>query len=305
LIGAGRESEPRADRLPVRVRDRLHLQRVADQNAVEAQLITQQAAQDAGAQRGRAVGIQRGEHDMRAHQHRHAYGDRGPEGVEVEFVVRPWVDRHIVVAVGDGAPVPREVLGAGGDSARLSGGDPGAQMPGDQLRVGAERAGAHDRVQRMVLQVGDRGVRGRDAERGQVSGQCVGTPGGEPGVVHDAQGEGAGDFGCARAHQVADAAALVVDGHQEIGPEAAQRVREFADLFRVANIAREQDDAAEAAVDEPLQSVGDGRGSVESGDEAAVDRLVQVGREGGRTTGVRVLGVGHLGNPLVHPTESQ
>lgn len=62
----------------------------------------------------------------------------------------------------------------------------------------------------------------------QVSGERVGAAGGEVRVVDDAEGVGAGDLGGARGDQVPDAAALVVDGDQQVGTQGPQRVREPA-----------------------------------------------------------------------------
>lgn len=102
---------------------------------------------------------------------------------------------------------------------------------------------------------------------------------------------------------MADAAALVVDGDQQVRTQHPQHAGEFADLVGVADIAGEQDDPAESAVDQPFQGVGDGRRTVEARDEAAVGCLVEgrgedrADRPGG--------GVFHLRNPLADQAESQ
>ncbi|MEJ8671551.1 hypothetical protein WKI71_33875 [Streptomyces sp. MS1.AVA.1] len=81
---------------------------------------------------------------------------------------------------------------------------------------------------------------------------------------------------------MADAAALVVDGDQEVRAYRAQLVREAAHLPRVTDVAGEEDDPAEATVDELLERVRHARGAVESGDETAVGGFVQVDGEAGR-----------------------
>ncbi len=268
--------------------------------------MAEQIAQDAAAQGGGPLGIQRRVDDMSAHDHRHARVDGRAERLEVgpQFVVRPRVDGDAVVTVGLGAAVPGEVLGAGGDAPPLGGGDPGPQVAGGQRRFGAEGPGAHDRVARMVLEVGDRRVGDRDAERGQMPGQGVGAAAGQRGIVGHSERERSGHLGSPGTHQVPDPPALVVDPHEQVGPQGPQLRGEPPHLLRVPHVAGEQDDAAEPSVDEPLQLVRNPGRPVEPRDETAVSGLVEIDGQTGGTCG-RMRGGGHSAHLLARSSISQ
>src|ERR1044072_3075601 len=69
---------------------------------------------------------------------------------------------------------------------------------------------------------------------------------GELVVVDPAERVVAGDLGCARADQVPDTAALVVDGHEQVGAQCPQPLGEGAELIRVAHAAGEEEDTSGA-----------------------------------------------------------
>ena len=84
--------------------------------------------------------------------------------------------RQFVVAVGGGVAVAGEVLEGGRDPAALQAPDRRADLRGDGLRVGAERAGADHRAAVRSEHVGDRREVHVDPHRGELG--AADPPGG-------------------------------------------------------------------------------------------------------------------------------
>ena len=133
-VGARGQRPHRALAVPDPGRDRLHVEGVGDDHAVEAEVVAQQAEQDR-AQGGR-LGVVRREDDVRGHHAPHAGLDDRPERRQValaEHLDRVGDGRQREVGVGAGRAVTREVLGAGGDPRALEAGDERRAVAGDEV----------------------------------------------------------------------------------------------------------------------------------------------------------------------------
>ena len=145
--------------------------RVRDHDAVEAELLPQQAADDRRGEGGGVARVEGGVEDVGGHDRLGSRGDRGPERREVPVELRPAAEgdhrQRRVAVVGRGA-VTGEVLGDR-DQAR-----PGrapqerrAELA-DLHGVGAERPVADDRAVGPVGEVEHGREVHRDADGGEV-----------------------------------------------------------------------------------------------------------------------------------------
>ena len=132
-----------------RLGHRLHLQRIRHDDAVEAELVAEQALD----QRRVDGGGQIVDADMRRHDRLHSRGDRGPERLEPRLEVADEL-RQLEMRVLRGRAVARPVLRAGGDAPTLEPANPRADMPRNEVRIRAERARPDHRVRRDV-HIGD------------------------------------------------------------------------------------------------------------------------------------------------------
>ncbi|MFN8516801.1 MAG: hypothetical protein U0841_30350 [Chloroflexia bacterium] len=214
---------------------------------------------------------------MRRHDRGEAVGDRGLEGDEFDRaeageVVRDGGDG--VMGVGAGVAVAGEVLGAGGDAALAQSGGGGEAEAGDFLGTLAVGAGADDGVARVVVHVEDRGEVHVDAERAEFArggeAPAAGVVGGAGRAERHRRGEGGRGWLEAR-----DAPAFLVGGDDRgeagTGAEGLQVGGEGAGLLGGADVAGEEDRAAEVAVaDGRLFCGGDGGAAPEAhGDQLA------------------------------------
>jgi hypothetical protein len=264
------------------LQDRVHIHRVADNQAVEAEFAAQQVGEDAGGECTGKVGIEVGEDDVRGHDRREAVGDGGLEGDQFDRAQAGEVVRDAgdgVVGVDPGVAVAGEVLGAGGDTAFAQSGGGGEAEAGDFVGALAVGAGADDGVARVVVHVEDRGEVHVDAERAEFArggeAPAAGVVGGAGRADRHRRGEGGRGWFEAR-----DAPALLVGGDDrgEAGSagEVLQAGGEGAGLLGGADVAREEDRAAEVAVaDDGLFVGGDGDTRPEAHGDQLADLLFE------------------------------
>jgi hypothetical protein len=254
-VGAGGEGPHGRALQAVRPAYRLHLDAVRDDQAVEAELLAEQPGEDPRAERGGQLRVVRGHHQVTGHHRLHAGGDRGAERPQLALLQlgAAAVDhRHGVVRVDAGVAVAREVLGARRHAGRLQAPDERGGVPGDQAGVGAERPYPDDRVVRVAVDVGVRGVVQRDARVGQVEAEVVGDGLGQPGVVDRAEGQVAGAGAAVPRLESGDVAGLLVDRHDHVRPLGTQAGGQRGDLGGRLDVAGEQRHAAESLA-EPAQ----------------------------------------------------
>ena len=101
---------------------RLHLEIVAQDHAVELQLVAQQRLDDVGRQRRRPLLVERRHQHVRGHDERDLLGDRGAERLELDraqAIGRMLDERQLEVRVGAGVAVAGKMLAAGGQAGAL------------------------------------------------------------------------------------------------------------------------------------------------------------------------------------------
>ena len=174
----------------------------------------------------------------------------------------------------------REVLGAGGDTATFESFDERRHVTRDELRVRAERADADDGVVHRRVHVGDRREVEVDPRGGEIAGHRAGHGSGQLDVVDDPERPVAGVRAAVPRLEPRHVAALLVDGDDELGPLGAQRVRQRAQLRRVAHVPGVEDDSAEARLQQPANPVRRLLAG-ESGQQAAEGEALELaGRHG-------------------------
>ena len=217
-------------------------------NYSDAHLLAQQPAQHARAERGGQLRVQRRHQQVAGHHRLRPGGHGGPERGQLDRVEAGPVAAdagQVVVRVDPGVAVSGEVLGAGGDAAGLQAAYPGGGVPGDQVRVGAERAHPDHRVGRVGVDVGVRGVVQSDADGCQFGAEVAGDLLGQRRVVDRAERVVAGPGAAPGGLDPGDVAGLLVDRHDDVRPLGPQVRGERGDLLVVDDVAGEQDDRAE------------------------------------------------------------
>jgi hypothetical protein len=230
--------------------DALHVERIRDHKAGEAELLPQQAAEDPRAHRGRDV-VELRDANVCAHDRVHARVDRGPERQQRRVEVACH-RRQLVVRVELGVAVAGEVLRTRRDADGLHPAHEGRDVPRHELRLGAERADPDHRVPRVRVHVGDRREVEVHANRGEVGADRRAHLLRERDVVHHAEREVPRIRAAAIVLEPRHVAALLVD-HDE---QAAQLGRQRGHLLRARNVTREEHDAAQAPLDPAPQPVG-------------------------------------------------
>src|SRR6476620_9787187 len=107
-----------------------------------------------------------------------------------------------------GGAMAGKVLRACGDAARLQPGHERGDMPGDERRVGAERADADHGVEWIDVDVGDGSEIERDARSSELMGEGTGELLGERDVVDRPEREWAGQRATTACLEPGDVAAL-------------------------------------------------------------------------------------------------
>ena len=121
-VAAGRDRADRRVGHRVAPGNRLHLEIVAQDDALVAQLLPQHA-DDARRQRRGRVLVERRHEDVRRHDGRDLGLDRRPERRELDFaqpVGRMLDERQLQVGIGAGVAMSGKVLAAGGHALRLA-----------------------------------------------------------------------------------------------------------------------------------------------------------------------------------------
>ena len=159
-VGA-REEGPHARLRAVQVRHAGHVERVGDDQPVEAERVAQDAGEDVGGDGARPelAEVDPGQRDVRRHHDVHARGDRRAERHQLDRVEpRPGRadDGQRQVGVRAGVAVAGEVLGRGEHPVVLEAPHLGRHEPAHVGRILAERAGIDDRVGGIVVDVGHR-----------------------------------------------------------------------------------------------------------------------------------------------------
>ena len=179
------------------------------------------------------------------------------------------------VTVRLGPAVAGKVLGARGHPRVLQPGHRRRGVPGHQVRVRAERAGAHGRAVRGTEHVGTGREVEVDAQRRQVPADRQVHRAGHGHVVHRAE-RGVPRVGTAlRERDPGDVAAFLVDRDDRfVRRGRAQRGGQDAHLIGGGDVLAEQRDAAQAALERP-QDPARSRGPGERRDEDRVGQAEQ------------------------------
>ena len=185
-------------------------------------------------------------------------------------------ERQFVVRVGGRVAVARKVFSARGDAFSLQRTDDRRAETGDVFRVVGERAIANDRVLRVGLDVEHRCVVEREADRFELGRERAREPFRQPTVAAPAQRRHRRPLGKRRL-QSGHAAAFLVDGdpRRKVRRQARSLEAHLGDLLRLADIAREEDDAAESELPRQRPQLGRNLMAVESGDEQLTDLAPQ------------------------------
>ena len=140
----------------------------------------------------------------------------------------------------------RKVLAAGRDAVSLQALDDRRSEPRHRLRILGQRAIADDRILRIGVNVEDRRVVQRDADRTQLGGEGLSEPRRQRHVA------AAPERGHRRPHgerrlEARDASAFLIDAdpERELRAERLHVVRQLGHLFGRLDVAREEDDAAQ------------------------------------------------------------
>ena len=233
-----------------------HLERVGDDQPVEAELAAQQSGQDRLAEARRRV-VQVGHEQMAGHHGLNACGDRGAERQQRRVEVA-LDHRELAVRVGSRVAVSGEVLRAGRHALALRAGDERSDVTRDELWVGAEAAHADDGVQGIGVGVRDRGEIQVDARRGQLACDRACDRLGQRHVVDGAERKVAGVRAAVLGLEPRHVSALLVDRDQELGPLGAKGARQLGELPRIADVVGEEGDPAEPPLEPARDPVRDG-----------------------------------------------
>src|SRR6266566_1769097 len=149
-------------------------------------------------------------------------------------------DGQSLVRIGCGATVSREMLGTRKHTVLLTAADPRRRLRADELRIGAERPGLHDRILRLDVQI----AHGRERP-GETDGARLGA-GDLPARIRDIEiievAEGGGGRQLGEALHLLPGPALEVRAEQQRpAGDVAQRTGERGD--RVARAAEENESA--------------------------------------------------------------
>ena len=288
-VAAGLNGQDSRSRDLVVVRDGLHLEVVAQDDAVEPELLAKQSSDDVSRQRGGPAFVQGWKEHVRRHDHGHLRPDGRVERHELDLAQpreRVLDERELEMRVGARVAVTRKVFPASGDTFGLqSANDCDAQRGhvGGLLR---QRTVADDRVLRIRMDIEHGGIVERDANRRELQSQRTGKPPGQRRIAASAERRhrrplGEGSF------EARDAPAFLIDAHPErqIGHEPRRFEGHLGELLRLCDISREKNDAAETRVAcDRLELRGDLL-AVEAGNQ----QLTDLPAERGGRHGVRIL----------------
>ena len=253
-VGSGGESQDGGFRHSPRPADPLHLERVGEDQPVEAELAAQEAGEDRPAdRRGRVV--ERG-HEQVARHHRLDTGlDRGAEGQQRggEVVADR---RQLAVRVDGGVAVAGKVLGARGDTLALRARDEGRHVARHELGVGPEAAHSDHGVARIRVRVRDRRHVQVHAGARELAGDRARDLLRQRHVVDGPEREVAGVRAAVLRLEPRDVSALLVDRDQQLGPLGSEGCRQLRELRGIADVVGEEGDPAEPALEPARDPLG-------------------------------------------------
>src|SRR5215207_7692862 len=222
-----------------------HVERVAHDQAPEAEFSAQQTGQHGVAERRGLLVVECLEHDMRRHDRRCV--DRRTERYELavpQHIGRLGDSGECEVGVGAGVAVSGEVFDRCGDALRGEAFDVRRGVPRDELCVGTEAACADDGVARIAVDVGAGCEVEPHAGAGELSADTGGYGTRDVGVVVGAEGRVAGVGTAARGMQTGDVAALLVERQHRGGVDSAYAPCELGDVRARCHVVAVEADAA-------------------------------------------------------------
>ncbi len=157
--------------------DRLHVEIVTDDHAVEPERLLEEAVHDGGRHRCGALFVERRHQDVRGHDRGDAGIDSRPERDKLHRLqtVRWMLDeRQLEMRVGGRVAMAREVFAARGNPCRLQSLDQDPAKPCDILSPVAQGAIANNRVRRVGQDVEHRCVIEIDTDGDQLSRETFG-----------------------------------------------------------------------------------------------------------------------------------
>ena len=217
---------------------------------------------------------------MSGHDQRDVSRNRLAERHELDrldTVRRMFHDRQLVMRVGDGVSVSREMLAAGGDARLLQRPDDRPPEPGDILGALGQRAIANHRVLRVRMDVEHRREVERNPDGLELRRQRARKPRRQRLVAAPSQ----------RLHrrphrkwrlQPGDAAALLVHAHpqRQLLRERLRFPGQLRHLIGRDHVAREEDDAAEIELAGERAKIGGNRITGKPGDRELPDVTADV-----------------------------
>lgn len=228
---------------------RPHAEVVGEDEAVEAELVTQQIPHNRAGQAGRCLAIERGHQHVRDHDRRHLFGDRRAKRRELDGAqpIGGMLDHgKVEMRVDARVAMAGEVLAARRDAVRLERPNDDRAQPRHLLRTLTERAVADHGILGIGMNVEDRRKIEGDPDGPQFDGERAGKILGEAIVAALPQRAHRGPFG-EGTPQPRDASALLIDRHPQrrLTREPLQIVHELGHLLGRLDVAREQDDPAD------------------------------------------------------------
>src|SRR6267143_539948 len=220
-----------------------HDKRVRDDEPIESKRVAQIAEYRFGKRRGRAGRIPRRIGDVGRHHAGDAglHGGRKRRAVGLLELRRGNVyDGQALVRIGRRAAVSREVLGTREHAVLLAAADPRRRVRADDLRIGAERPGLHDRILRLDVQIADGRERPGETDSARFGARDLPARIRRIEIVEVAEGGGGRQLGEAL-HLLPRPALEVRAEQQRPAGDVAQRTRERGD--RVARAAEENESA--------------------------------------------------------------
>ena len=230
------------------LRQRLHLEVVAEDDAIEAEFVAEEVEDNAARQRGRLLLIDRRHEHVRGHDESHTLPDRGFKRHALDAadpVGRMLHNREVQMRIDRRVAVPGEMLAARRDAVALQSVDDGGAKRRNLLRVFAERTIANDRILRIGVNVEHGRIVERDANGAHFGSQrCRETR--CQGEVSAAAERGHGRPFRERRPEARNAPALLIDRDPQrlLRCQGLQVPRQFRNLLRRLDVPLEERHAA-------------------------------------------------------------
>ena len=248
-VAAGGDRLDGGVRHRIRPGDGLHLQVVAQDDALVTELVAQQRMDDAWRQRGRLLFVERGDQHVRGHDEGDPRANGLAERHELDASEPVWRmldDREVEVRVDRRVAMSREMLATRRDAIVLQPADDRCAERRHHLGRFGERAIADDRILRVGMDVEDGRVIERDADRLQLRRQRRGeraASAGSPLRPSMAIGGHSVNGARSRATRPPSWSTLTQSGNS--AASVLRVARELGHLLGRFDVAAKQDDAAE------------------------------------------------------------